>query len=245
MRLVGGAVLDALLPPQCVLCDAPVTAGGGFCRPCFAAVHVISPPCCTCCGVPFGHAGQAGRDSVCPRCLEHPPPWRCARAALQYDVHSRRIILALKHGDRTELAAPLGAMMARAGAALLAEAEIIVPVPLHPQRLRARRYNQAALLARAVGRIGGVSVGVDILVRTRATSPLGELSAEQREVMVAGAFGVRLGSGVRIHGRRVLLVDDVLTSGATARGCVQALIGAGAARVDVLAAARVPDPRLS
>jgi predicted amidophosphoribosyltransferase len=118
-----------------------------------------------------------------------------------------------------------------------------VPVPLHPARLRARRYNQAGLLARAVGRASGVAVLLDALVRIRPTQPLGEMSAEQRAQAVEGVFAIRRGRSVMLSGKRIVLVDDVLTSGATATGCTQALLAAGAQSVDVLVAARVPDPR--
>lgn len=162
-----------------------------------------------------------------------------------YDERSRRIILPLKHADRPELATALGGLMARAGAALLDEADLLVPVPLHPARLRARRYNQAALLAQAIGRRRGIPVAVDALVRLIATPPLGELSALRRAEVTADAFALRRGRGHRISGRCVVLIDDVLTSGATSGACTRTLLAAGATQVDVLVAARVPDPRRS
>jgi ComF family protein len=196
------------------------------------------------CGVPFSHVAQCGPDRLCPSCREQPPPWGRARAPLRYDAQSRRILLPFKYGDRTDLASALAPLMARAGATLLREAEILVPVPLHRSRLIARRYNQAALLALAVGRIAGRPALPDGLQRTRVTASLGVLSAEERAEVVEGAFVVRLRRKPRIAGHRVLLVDDVMTSGATCAACTHALLDAGAASVDVLAAARVPDPRL-
>jgi ComF family protein len=236
--------LDLLLPPQCLTCDAPVDAPGQFCPDCFRRVGFITEPCCLGCGTPFAHAGQGGRERVCPTCRTHPPPWGRARAALRYDAQSRLVVLPLKYHDRTEYAVALAPLMARAGAALLREAEVIVPVPLHRRRLIARRYNQAALLARALSRLSGAPAALDALRRIRATVPLADLGAAARAEVVAGAFALRPGRLDRVAGRRVLLVDDVLTSGATCSACARVLLEAGAAGVDVLVAARVPDPRL-
>jgi len=134
--------------------------------------------------------------------------------------------------------------MARAGAALLRQAGLLVPVPLHRRRLMARRYNQAALLARALAGLSGVPSVPDALRRVRSTVPLGGLGAEARSMEVAGVFAVRARRAPLLAGRRVVLIDDVLTSGATCAGCTEVLLDAGAAAVDVLVAARVPDPRL-
>jgi len=143
-------MLNLLLPPQCLTCDAPVADQGGLCVTCFSATNFLNGPACVCCAVPFSHPGEGGAGRICPHCAEAPPPWRHARAALRYDEAGRRLILPLKHADRTELAGSLAAMMARAGAGLLEAADVLVPVPLHPSRLRARGYNQSALLARAI-----------------------------------------------------------------------------------------------
>jgi ComF family protein len=242
---VGRAALDLLLPPTCLGCDAPVARQGQFCTPCFRATGFITEPCCRMCGVPFAHAGQGGADRLCPVCRTRGRPWGRARAALRYDERARRLLLPFKHGDRTDLAGPLAGLMARAGAALLRDAELIVPVPLHRRRLIARRYNQAALLALALSRITLVPAVPDALLRIRATAPLGALSAEQRAGLVEAAFAVRRGRGPGLAGRRILLVDDVMTSGSTCAACARVLLDAGAAGVDVLVAARVPDPRLA
>ncbi len=236
--------LDLLLPPHCLTCDTPVDAPGRFCPDCFRQTGFVTEPCCQRCGVPFSHAGQGGLEKICPGCRDRAPPWDRARAALRYDTQSQRIVLPLKYADRTEYAAALAPLMARAGAALLRDAELLVPVPLHRRRLIARRYNQAALLAHAVARFAAKPVLPDALRRTRVTAPLGDLSAEERARVVDGAFAVRAGRAGRIAGRRVLLIDDVLTSGATCAACTRVLLDAGVASVDVLVAARVPDPRL-
>jgi len=171
-KSLGRAVLDLLLPPQCLLCEQVVDAPGQFCLECFREVSFISAPFCPRCAVPLAYANQA-INGVCPRCAVSPPVWGRARAALRYDAQSKRLILPFKHADRTDLASPLAAMMVRAGADVLAEADLLVPVPLHPSRLRARRYNQAVLLARQISRRTHVELFPDALVRLRATAPLG------------------------------------------------------------------------
>jgi ComF family protein len=239
-------LLDILLPPHCLTCDAQVERQGSFCATCFSGLNLISAPFCARCGVPFAHEGEAERAPdgalLCAPCLTRVPGFTVARAALRYDEGAKRLILPFKHADRTEMAVPLARLMARAGAEMLAAADILAPVPAHWRRLIARRYDQAALLAQRLGRLSGRRVVPDLLRRTRATVPLGDKGAAERAALVADAFSVA--RPARVAGKRVLLVDDVMTSGATAEACARALLAAGAARVEVLAAARVPDPRL-
>jgi ComF family protein len=238
--------LDILLPPHCLTCDAQVERQGSFCATCFSGLNLISAPFCARCGVPFAHEGEAERGVdgalLCAPCLTRAPGFAVARAALRYDEGAKRLILPFKHADRTEMAVPLARLMARAGAEMLAAADILAPVPAHWRRLIARRYDQAALLAQRLGRLSGRRVVPDLLRRTRATVPLGDKGAAERAALVADAFSVA--RPARVAGKRVLLVDDVMTSGATAESCARALLAAGATRVEVLAAARVPDPRL-
>ncbi len=248
LKRLGTATLDALLPPACPTCDTPVDSQGTLCATCFAGLALLTPPFCARCGVPFRHAGQGTGEgttpALCPACQAHPPAFDAARAALRYDDGAKRLILPFKHADRTDLAAPLAARMARAGAELLARADLVTPVPLHWRRLVARRYNQAALLGRRLAREARKPFLPDLLRRTRPTPALEHRGAAERALLVDGVFAVAPGQIPRIAGRRVLLVDDVMTSGATADACARVLLMAGAGGVDVLAAARVPDPRL-
>ncbi len=237
-RRLLGVALDAALPPSCATCDAPVASQGTQCATCFAPLRFIVGACCGRCGLPL----QRGA-SLCPACEATPPLYGAARAPLLYDDAARALILPFKYGDRTELARPLAAHMLRSGRALLAAADVLVPVPLHWRRLLKRRYNQAALLANRLGAATGKPVLPDALRRRRATSPLGGLSALERRGMLRDAFAVAPRRVARLAGRRVLLVDDVLTSGATANACAEVLLAAGARGVDVLAVARVADPR--
>lgn len=237
---LASLALDALLPPTCPVCDTPVEAQGLICAACFPRFRPVVPPLCEACGLPV--RGEDTPAPICPACASRRPLFGRARAVWLYGGAAKDLILRLKYADREDLALPLGRLMARAGAELLHEADLLVPVPLHLRRLVARRFNQAALLARAVARASGVPAAVDALRRTRATPPLAELSREEREASLIDAFAVRPRWRGRIAGRRIVLIDDVLTSGATAEACAEALLAAGAASVDVLAAARTPPP---
>jgi len=229
------AALDALLPPRCLSCSTAVDRQGGLCGPCWSALTFIAPPACACCGLPFEYAVEG--EPLCGACIASPPPFARARSVLVYDDASRPLLLGFKHGDRTHAAKPFGVWLARAGADLLADADLLAPVPLHRWRLFLRRYNQAALLAREAGRASGVAVVPDLLVRRRRTRSQGGLDRSGRQRNVAGAFALRRAGSVK--GKRVVLVDDVLTTGATVGECARVLRRAGAERVDVLTLARV------
>jgi ComF family protein len=235
-------VMDTLLPNTCLACDTPVEADGQFCLPCFRRASFISEPCCRCCGVPLPFAAAADAAGLCGRCAAAPPAFGRARAALRYDETAQKLILPFKYADRTELARGLAKLMLRPGAAMLAAADALVPVPLHVSRLRQRRYNQAALLAGRLARLTGLPCLPDALVRHRATAALARMGLEARQVELRDAIAVR--PGFDAAGRALVLVDDVMTSGTTADACAAALLAAGAKRVDVLTAARVADPRL-
>ncbi len=231
-------LLDLLLPASCASCETDVSRPGQLCAACFSALTFITPPLCRACGAPF-----ATTTDLCHACAAAPPPWTLARAALLYDDAARKLILPFKNAGREEIADTLAFHMQRAGAGLLAQAELLVPVPLHRARLLRRRYNQAALLARALARLAGIPCLPDALLRTRATPRLGPLSASERARVLAGSIGVRPARRAAVEGRHIVLIDDVLTSGATAGVCARALLDAGATNVDVLVACRVADPR--
>lgn len=232
--------LDAALPTLCVACRAPV-AGEGLCAACWSRLSFIAAPCCPRLGIPF--ACDPGADVVSAEALSRPPAYRRARAAVRYDEIARTLVHALKFQDRTDLAPVMGRWMARAGAELLGEADLIVPVPLHWRRALARRFNQAGALARGVAAVAGRPVVSGMLARVRPTPHQIGLSRAERAANVQNAFRVPLDAAAALAGRHVVLIDDVLTTGATAEACARALTRAGAASVDVLVFARVVDPR--
>jgi ComF family protein len=195
----------------------------------------LGPPGCVRCGYPFDI--DPGPLAICGACLSEPPAFRRARAVFRYDDASKRLILGFKHADRTGAAPSFGRWMARAGAELLGEADLIVPVPLHRLRLFHRRYNQAALLANVLAKVSGVPCLPDALLRARHTPTQGLMGRRQRRLNVYGAF--RLRTRAAVDGKHVLLVDDVFTTGATIEECVRVLLAGGAAAVDVLTLARV------
>lgn len=236
------AGLDVLLPPLCFGCGAAVEGRAALCPACWRKTRFLAAPVCESCGLPF--EADPGPGAVCGECARAAPPFARARAAFVYDEASRGLILAFKHGDRTDAAPAFALWLMRAGADLLAGgqlpgAQLIVPVPLHWTRLFARRFNQAALLAHEVGRLAGVPVSTAALVRRRRTPSQGKLGRSARQRNLAGAFAVPPARRGALTGKRVLLVDDVLTTGATANACARVLLAAGAAAVDVLTLARV------
>ena len=226
------------MPPHCPVTGEEITAADALGSHAWGAAHFVDAPYCARCGVPF--AAEYGEDVECPSCIANPPDFDRARAALVYDDASHRLVVGFKHGDRTELAEMFGAWMARAGSDFLTSSSVLAPVPLHPSRLRSRRFNQSALLARAVADRTGARFSVDGLVRRRKTPPQKDLSSEGRRRNVSGAFAVR-DHRARDHfiGANVVLVDDVLTTGATLSAVARVLKRAGAAQVDALVLARV------
>jgi len=236
----GAAALDVLLPPQCLQCREAVDRQGLLCARCWSAVAWLAPPYCAACGFPFEH--DEGPGALCGACTRAPPVFARARSAFAYDEASKALVLSFKHADRTEGAPAYGRWLARAGADLTAEADLIAPVPLHRWRLLRRRYNQAALLALALGDVCGRPCVPDLLARVKATPSQGGLGRAGRAENVRGAFAVRPRRREAARGKRVLLVDDVYTTGATATACARVLLRAGAAAVDVLTLARVVRP---
>jgi len=237
-RAALGVVLDTALPPLCASCRAPLGNPGGLCPACWSRVSFIAPPYCERLGIPFAY--DAGPGILSMEAIADPPSYGRARAAVRYDDVARDLVHRLKYGDRLDLATTMGRWMARAGRELLEDADALVPVPLHWRRLWGRRFNQAAVLAQVVAATGGgLPVFTGALRRRRATLQQVGLSRNERAVNVQGAFAVTPEGRAAIHDNRLVLIDDVLTSGATIDACARTLLRAGARNVDVLVFARV------
>ena len=212
-----------------------------LCPECWKELHFLDGPVCKVCGLPFDF--DPIEETECAACIAQPPAFDNARAILRYDDASKKPVLALKHADRLDLVPAFGRWLERTGRELLSQTDVIVPVPLHRLRLWKRRYNQSAELARALSRFSGVPLDVHSLWRTRKTPSQGEMpSASARRRNVRGAFAVPRERKPAVEGKKMLLVDDVLTTGATANACARALKRAGAAKVFVLALSRVVRP---
>jgi ComF family protein len=232
--------LDVALPPLCPSCRAPVGDGGGLCAACWSKLSLIEPPYCARLGIPFTYDPGPGFLSM--EAIATPPAYDRARAAVRYDEVARALVHGFKYGDRMDLAPMMARWMARAGHELLGDADGLVPVPLHWRRLWARRFNQSAALAGVIADLSGVPVLHGALRRVRATVQQVGLNKNQRADNVQGAFKVLPAQKADVKGRRLILIDDVLTSGATVDTCARALLRAGAAHVDVLVFARVVAP---
>lgn len=226
------AFVDLLWPPSCIGCGAAVIEPDRFCAACWQALPLISLPVCQRYGVPLPF--DLGPEPLSPLAISDPPVFQRARAAFRYDGLARELVHHFKYGDRTELARPMGRLMAEAGQALLADASLIIPVPLHRFRFLGRRFNQAALLAKEIGRVAEKPVGYETLTRVKATRPQVGLTRAERADNLARAFAVPDHARHQVAGRRVLLIDDVMTSAATGNACARTLLKAGASEVDFL-----------
>lgn len=240
LRAALRVAFDVALPPLCPSCRAPLGEGAGLCASCWSKLSLIEPPYCARLGIPFAYDPGPGLLSM--EAIANPPAYDRARAAVRYDDIARALVVSFKYSDRLDLAPMMGRWMTRAGRELLSDADALLPVPLHWRRLWARRFNQSAALAGAISGRCGVPVMHDALKRVRATPQQVGLSKNERADNVQGAFRVPAEQKANVAGRRLVLIDDVLTSGATADTCARALLRAGAAHVDVLVFARVVAP---
>jgi ComF family protein len=234
--------LGVALPQLCPACREPVE-GSGLCAACWAQLSFIAPPFCERLGTPFAFDPGAGLLSL--EAIANPPAYRRARAVARYDDVAGQLVHALKYGDRLDLAPMMGRWMATAGAELLAEADLIVPVPLHWRRQWARRFNQSAILAEIIGKRSRRRVAHSAVKRVKATPQQVGLDKSARAQNVQGAFRVPPTGKAHIAGGKLVLIDDVLTTGATIDACARALLRGGAAYVDVLVFARVVTPARS
>ena len=262
---ISGArqLLDVMLPPTCPGCRAIVGPPGGLCPECWEKVTFISDPDisgsgCSICGHPFEFSGEFSGPSttddgpikdmaICGPCAGETPPFGRARAAFVYDDASRKMVLAFKHADQTEWAGFFATMLMRAGQELIDDCDLIIPVPLSRKKLFSRRYNQSAEIARKLSKRSGKPFAYDLLsripVRGAKKASQGNLNRRARFENVRGVFKVPVKNASQLQGRSVLLVDDVLTTGATVRAASRALIKAGVKNVDVLTLALVSGPK--
>jgi ComF family protein len=233
------ALADLLLPPVCIACRIRIGGHGLLCGACWARIDFIAPPLCARLGVPLPY--DTGEPCLSAAALAEPPIYDRARAVARYSSTMRDLIQSFKYADRQEGLPLFGRWLASAGAELLAGADLIVPVPLYRSRLWSRRFNQSAMLAHAVGKRAGVPVDCFLLSRVRRTPSQVGLTAAQRRRNLAGAFRVTA-RREELRGRHIVVIDDVITTGATANACARSLKRAGAARIDVLVLARALDP---
>ncbi len=235
-------LLDLLFPPRPLnedRRDLEAVQSIGMTAAAWAKIHFIEAPFCDGCGAPFDY--DLGPSARCAACQARTPAFDHARAACLYDEHSRDLILKLKHADRTDLSGLFARWLSRAVADIAPDIDAVAPVPLHRWRLLSRRFNQAAEIARPLARMTDLAYFPDAVIRHRATDSQGGRSGTGRRRNVAGAFVVPPRWRARVAGKRILLVDDVLTTGATAEGCARAFKAAGAACVDVVVIARVKE----
>jgi ComF family protein len=230
-------LVSLVYPPVCAACAASTGNAHALCPRCWASLSLIERPYCEVLGTPF--ALDLGGSLLSPQAMADPPVFARARAVCGYDDTARALVHRLKYGDRIELALTMGGMMALAGRELLADADLIVPVPLHRFRLWRRRFNQAAALADVLGKQAAKPVDMQALARVKRTRPQVGLSRNERQENLQGALRVGVDARPRIEGRRILLVDDVLTTGSTANASARALLRAGATAVDLITFTRV------
>lgn len=230
LRRLGGMLLDQLYPPVCLACDRPVATADALCAECFRTLRPITAPLCPVLGLPF--EVSLGPEARSAEAIADPPPFDRARSAVVYNEVARALVGKLKYGDRPELARFCARLMARAGHELWGPDAVLVPVPLHRTRQFSRRYNQSTELARALSKLTGIPVDPLLAIRKKRTRQQVGLSGDARQRNVAGAFAPHPDALARLRGRRVILVDDVITTGSTVKAVTRALKSGGAERID-------------
>ncbi len=236
---IARTAADVVVPPLCLNCRNPLGSHDSLCAQCWRHIRFIGAPLCDRLGIPLPY--DTGGLTVSAAALADPPDWDRARAVAQFGPVMRDLIHGFKYGDRHDARRLFGRWLAAAGAELLADADMLVPVPLHRWRLLGRKFNQAQLLAGEVTRLVRVPVDAFVLERVKATASQVGLSEAERRRNLSGAFRIATGAKPRVEGARIVLVDDVITTGSTAKACARVLRRAGAARIDVLALALVTD----
>ena len=237
VRVKIQTMLQILYPPRCINCGDMVESDFGLCGKCWRNTPFIEGLCCDLCGTPL--PGQSSETEFCDDCLTRPRPWIRGRAAFCYNDIGRKLVLALKHGDHQEIARPAGLWLARAARPILHHQMIIAPIPLHWTRMIKRRFNQSALLAQELAKNTGHPCCPDLLVRHIRTKSLEGQGHEARFETVTGTISPHPKRRHRMIDRSVLLVDDVMTSGATMTAAAEACLAAGASDVSSLVLARV------
>ena len=232
------ALLHMVYPPQCLSCGAMVTSDFGLCGACWRETPFITGLVCDLCGIPLA-GEETGKPEHCDDCLQIARPWSRGRAALLYKDNARRLVLALKHGDRIDLAKPAAKWLATAAAPILQKSMLVVPVPLHWLRMLKRRYNQSALMSAELAKIAGLDHCPDLLHRRRHTASQEGRNRDARFANMANALSLHPRRAHLAKGRHILLLDDVMTSGATLSAAAEACITGDAASISILVLARV------
>ena len=236
-RRIWDSVINFIFPQQCCICKNYLGIDGSFCLSCAGKFNLITNPKCACCGLPFEFKLKNGKELLCPKCLKKAYKFDKAVSTVRYDEFSKKIILPLKHADKTQYAKSIASMMSMSGRKLAKESDYIIPVPIHITRMLKRKYNQASLIATYLSKIYSKPVLYTTLLRVKSTPSQGHLSTLERKQNVSGVFSVK--NPAKIKGKNILLIDDVFTTGATVNECARVLKKNGANKVFVLTFARV------
>ena len=238
LKYIWDSIINFIFPQQCCICKEYLGIDGAICLSCISKFDFISEPKCACCGFPFEFKlKDVKKELLCPKCLNKSFKFDKASSAVRYDEFSKKLILPLKHGDKTQYAKSMAEIMARCGTDLAKQSDYIIPVPIHLTRMLKRKYNQASLLSTHLSKIYSKPVLYTTLLRSKATQSQGHLSTKERKQNVSGVFTVKYPE--KIKDKNILLIDDVFTTGATVNECAKVLKKNGAKRVFVLTFARV------